>query len=1063
MGRIFRGLLTGALGIGMLFGSMGAAAAETVKDYEGHWAQNTIEKWLDKGLLKGFEDGSVKPDQSITRAEFMAIINRSFGIADLFDKKEVPKITFSDVSATSWAYKEVALAVKAGYIQGYNNEVHPNAQITRQEAAVIISRLLKFELTQNTAEALAGFSDRGEIAAWSAGSVTALINADLMKGYPDGTYKPKKPLTRAEAVTLIEPNLEMSGGAEIFDHAGVYGGEDEQNRWTSETVVISADGVTLQNVTIVGNLLLDAGIGNGDVTLKNVTVRGTTTVKGGGGDSVHFMNSQLGDVVVNKAGGAVRLVAEGTTSVKQVNAQTSVKLEENGANGTGFTHVSVDQDLTSSGPFVLSGAFDTVNINAKAVMQLTKGSVSALSIGAAAGDSSVDMASGTKVTKAVLDAFTKVTGTGQVETAVLNDGAKGSSFNTKPLTMEGPQKDSLVISTASATPTPAVVIGGSGGGGGIATAAPTVTPVPTPVPTAAPGSTATPVPTTTPASTAPVPTAPVKEIPLLQTYIIASPDATVTNAVYLQFDFSSIPESILKSAGNASYYITSTPIDDRDLRWELYNKRAILTMTTLPYRSNPIYKMTVINDYIGTGGDKYVTVVFRGKDGAVGYSTQKVNLHPSLTSSAANITKLASGVTIERNKQIIDGSAKYSDIVDVSTVLSQNEEAAYYTITPKYVDTVAANHELSDLLSFSLRLYNQKRIRVTEAYNYTQPVDDIPLAVEMLKDLKTNIEQEYTIIFYDKTLQAISYYEGKVHLSDQLAVEAAKERISEIQGYSTTVLQAENSILKASNAYSALSDAQKAQISQTDKDKLEKALGDLETMRHAGPLGSSLSLIYSDIRIKNQEFNGTTIFAYNEYYPYTLRSETSFMSFYLTENPITLADIKGSKGIGIQPFADLAYLRKLDQKGDYYVTAVFYDKSLQPARYATQRITMSPNTPVWDGTAVQVKEGVSLLREYGNSVRMDYVTFKDYLKAHPEATYFTATTGSALNAAGKSFTAEQAVQQMNPYFSTDFSDTYYPVLFEDNQALNGKSEDYIIVFYDKNFKAISYYMGSLAD
>lgn len=1052
MGRIFRGWLTGALGIGMLFGSMGAVAADTVKDYEGHWAQNAIEKWLDKGLLKGFEDGSVKPDQPITRAEFMAIVNRSFEIARLFDKKEVPKITFSDVSATSWAYKEVAMAAGAGYIQGYNNEARPNAQITRQEAAVIVGKLLRFELPENTAETLAGFSDRGEVAAWSAGSVTAAINAGYMKGYPDGTFKPKRSLTRAEAVTLIEPMLQMSGGAQIFDHAGVYGGEDEQNTWTSENVVISAAGVTLQNITIVGDLLLDAGIGNGDVTLKNVTVRGATTIKGGGGDSVHFINSVLGDVVVNKAGSAVRLVAEGTTTVKQVKAQTPVKLEESGATGAGFTHVTVDQDFTSSGPLVLSGVFDTVNINAKAIMQLAKGSVAALSIGTGAGNSSVDMASGTKITKAVLDAFTKATGTGQVETAVLNDGAKGSSFNTKPLTIEGPQKDSVVIAAASATPTPAVIIGGGGGGGGsVATPTPTVT-VPTPVPTATPASTAT-----------PVPTSPAKEIPLLQTYIIASPDATVRNAVYLQFDVSSIPESILKSASTASYYITSTPVNDRDLRWELNNRRAYSTMSTLAYRTNPIYKMTVYNDYFGTGGDKYVTVVFRGEEGAVGYSTQKVNFPPSLTNSAANIAKLASGVTIERDKQMVDNFDRYSDIIDVSDVFAQNAEVAYYTITPKYVDTVAANHELSELLTYSLRLYNQKRIRVVEANNYNQSVDDIPLAVEVWKDLKTNIEQEYTIIFYDKTLQAISYYKGKVHLSDQLAVEAAEERINKIQGYPLTVLQAENSILKASNAYSVLSDAQKAQISQTDKDKLEKALGELETMKHAGPLGSSLSQIYSDIRISNAELNGTTIFAYNQGYPYTLRSETSFMSFYLTENPITLADIQGSNGIGIQPFSDLAYLRKLDKKGDYYVTVVFRDKNLQPASYATQKITMSPDTPVWDGAAVQVKDGVSLLREYDDSLRMDFVTFKDYLKAHPEAAYFSFTTRTDLAAAGKDFTAEQAVQQINPYQITGISYTYYPILFEDNQALNGKSEDYIIIFYDKNFKAIHYYIDTLTD
>ncbi|WP_198015889.1 S-layer homology domain-containing protein [Paenibacillus sp. HW567] len=1056
MGRIFRGLLTGALGISMLLGSMGAgaAAAETVKDYEGHWAQNTIEKWLDKGLLKGFENGSVKPDQSITRAEFMAIVNRSFEIASLFDKKEVPKITFSDVSSTSWAYKEVAMAVGAGYIQGYNNEARPNAQITRQEAAVIVGKLLKLELPENTTETLAGFSDRGEVAAWSAGSVAAAINASYMKGYPDGTFKPKRSLTRAEAVTLIEPMLQVSGDGEIYDHSGVYGGTDEQHRETTETVVISAAGVTLQNVTIVGNLLLDAGIGNGDVTLKNVTVRGTTTVKGGGGDSLHFINSELGDVVVNKAGGAVRLVAEGTTTVKQVKAQTPVKLEESGATGAGFTNVSVEQDFTSSGPVVLSGVFDTVNINAKAVMQLAKGSVAALSIGTGAANSSVDMASGTKVTKAVLDAFTKVTGAGQVETAVLNDGAKGSSFNTKPLSVEGPQKDSLVIATASATPTPAVIIGGGGGGGGsVATPAPTPTVAPTPVPTATPASTAT-----------PVPTSPVKEIPLLQTYIIASPDATVRNAVYLQFDVSSIPESILKSASTVSYYITSTPVNERDLRWELNNRRAYSTKSTLVYRSNPIYTMTVYNDYFGTGGDQYVTLVFRGKEGAVGYSTQKVNFPPSLTGYAANFTKLASGVTIERDKQMIDGSAKYSDIIDVSNVFAQNAEAAYYTITPKYLDTVASNYELSKLLSYSLRLYNQKRIRVVETYYYPQPVDDIPLAVEVWKDLKTNIEQEYTIIFYDKTLQAISYYNGKVHLSDQLAVEAAEERINEIQGYSDA-LRAENSILRASSAYSALSDSLKAQVSQTNKDKLEKALNELETMKHAGPLGSSLSLVSTGIQISGLELNGTTIGVYNQDYPYTLRSETSFMSFYLTENPITLADIQGSNGIGIQPFSDLAYLRQLDKKGEYYVTVVFRDKNLQPASYATQRITTSPNTPVWDGTAVQVKEGVSLLREYDDSLRMDYVTFKDYLKTHPEAAYFSFTTRSDLATAGKDFTADQAVQQINPYQSTaiSYTHTYYPIRLEDNQALNGQPEDYIIIFYDKNFKAIHYYIGTLTD
>lgn len=187
MVRKLTGILAGIVGAGILFGSMGIAAAESAvtKDYEGHWAQQTIQSWLDNGLLKGFGDGSVKPNQTITRAEFMTLINRSYHFT------EQSKVKFTDVQPASWAYSEVAKAVAAGYIQGFNNEMRPNAPINRQEAAVIVTKLLK--LSAGDTEVLKGFSDAGQMAFWSKGVLQQQSRRESLKDTrmePSGPSKP---------------------------------------------------------------------------------------------------------------------------------------------------------------------------------------------------------------------------------------------------------------------------------------------------------------------------------------------------------------------------------------------------------------------------------------------------------------------------------------------------------------------------------------------------------------------------------------------------------------------------------------------------------------------------------------------------------------------------------------------------------------------------------------------------------------------------------------------------------------------------------------------------------
>ncbi|MCE3203654.1 S-layer homology domain-containing protein [Paenibacillus sonchi] len=205
MKKKWRGLLTGLLGIGMMLGSIGSVSAAPVpKDIQGHWAQKQLQAWLDKGYLGGYQDGTVKPNKAITRAEYVALVNRLFGYTD------TATISFKDLKKSNWYYSEVAKAVKAGYIGGYeNNTFRPNASLTRQEAAVIAAKILKL----NTKASTAKFKDSSKFAAWSRGAIAAAADKKVIKGYPDGTFGPKRALTRAEAVGIISNSVAQKPAA----------------------------------------------------------------------------------------------------------------------------------------------------------------------------------------------------------------------------------------------------------------------------------------------------------------------------------------------------------------------------------------------------------------------------------------------------------------------------------------------------------------------------------------------------------------------------------------------------------------------------------------------------------------------------------------------------------------------------------------------------------------------------------------------------------------------------------------------------------------------------------
>ncbi|WP_158560323.1 DUF4838 domain-containing protein [Paenibacillus contaminans] len=460
-----------------------AAAANPAKtngSYEeiaGHWASEELLQAIDNGVIQGDGSGSILPDRTITRGEFMAIVNRSFGFT------EEASIDFKDLQAGDLAYTEAARAVKAAYIRGYEDlTIGIDKQVSREEAAVMLNRIVQLAAPSGGGGARS-FKDAGEIASWSMDGVDAIVAANVMSGYEDRSFRPKNPISLAEAV-VIANRAKAARGQDVYDKPGTYGPAAGMQS-VGKNVVVAVPGVTLQNMHINGDLLLGEGIGEGDVTLNNVTVKGKTIIEGGGANSVHAVDSILLTVVVNNKNNTVRIHASGTSMLSSVTLLTPAILE-----GSGFAEVVIGEELPDGSIVKLLGSFQTVSVYAGGVtVDFMKGAIKQLRVYESALGVIANIGEGAVITRLELEAAIKTTGAGSILFAILGTKAKQSSFVKPPAKLEQSGTVQLPVSTASpasestsSTPTPTVT--------------PTTTPTPTSTPTSTPTATPTPEPTT---------------------------------------------------------------------------------------------------------------------------------------------------------------------------------------------------------------------------------------------------------------------------------------------------------------------------------------------------------------------------------------------------------------------------------------------------------------------------------------------------------------------------------------------------------------------------------------
>lgn len=220
----------------------GAAFAVNADDIHGHWAEKTLQQFIDNGWIQG-DEGGIRPDSTITRAEMATVVG---AVEEYTEEADVSG--YKDVAKTDWFYKQVAKIVKANVMVGVgDNKWAPQGDVTREQAAVIMCKLndVSVDTKANAADIRAqlsklGYTDANAVSDWAAPYILAAVQNGYMSGYPDHTLRSGNNITRAEAIVM----LDKAGATEQFAYVIMNVPYDDFYKAEGVTAVDGVDAVT---------------------------------------------------------------------------------------------------------------------------------------------------------------------------------------------------------------------------------------------------------------------------------------------------------------------------------------------------------------------------------------------------------------------------------------------------------------------------------------------------------------------------------------------------------------------------------------------------------------------------------------------------------------------------------------------------------------------------------------------------------------------------------------------------------------------------------------------------
>lgn len=482
----------------------------SLNDIEESYAKNEIKSLVNKGIISGYEDGSFKPEEAMTRAQLAKVLVLALGLEQDTSSAKV----FQDVSSSAWYAGYVGALVKSGITHGSSpTSFSPNGSVSREELAVLFVRALKLEDTAKKATFDINLVDINEVASWAKAHVSLAYQIGLIKGIngKDGVrFAPQAQADRQALARLVyemknnqaqyiekaklqdkdtsttkpEPNKENdkttppptsnigstgngsspggSGGSGGGGGGGNNGGEppvtgayqiNKAGTYTlgelNRNVEILAGNVILKDTKINGNLLLSKSVGDAPVVLDHVEVTGTITVNGGGilENEIVLKDSKINKVVVFKENGLMSLSAEGSTNVDHLILQSGVNIIEYGISEGSTGYKNIV--IEREGTYMLLVDVDEMDVISKDSIILFGGesTVNLLNISKAAVNNLFGFDPNTTVEKLVVNGdYTRIVGPVSIRYAEVD--AEHTNFNDNdPVTILDKSVTNVVYNT----------------------------------------------------------------------------------------------------------------------------------------------------------------------------------------------------------------------------------------------------------------------------------------------------------------------------------------------------------------------------------------------------------------------------------------------------------------------------------------------------------------------------------------------------------------------------------------------------------------------------------------
>ena len=259
-----------------------AKTNEIFSDIEGHWAQDTITRHAKMGMLKGYPDGTFKPDQGMKRCELISLINRYFGL------KNKSLDNYRDIDDEKWYAEDTARAKYYNYIKGLT--VEPNKEATRNDVIQMLTLILDLEEQEKTG-VITNYSDINDLSKENKKNIEEFSELGYVQGFSDGEFKPNKVINRAEILTMAESILGY-----------IVTSQEDLNNIPKDAKKISIinPNMTIKNLETEANIYISPGV-NGKLTIKDSKLAGKLEIAGGTNENpIQLENVQVNKLIVTK-------------------------------------------------------------------------------------------------------------------------------------------------------------------------------------------------------------------------------------------------------------------------------------------------------------------------------------------------------------------------------------------------------------------------------------------------------------------------------------------------------------------------------------------------------------------------------------------------------------------------------------------------------------------------------------------------------------------------------------------------------------------------------------------